>query len=44
MLLKQLLSNIWSLIYEKVKQHYGWVEKSVAYEKACIEKQISEDF
>ena len=24
--IKQQLSNIWSLIYEKVKQHWGWVE------------------
>ena len=28
------LSNIWSSIHEKVKQHWGWVEKSVAYKKA----------
>ena len=32
---KQHLSNIWSSIHEKVKQHWGWVEKSVAYKKAC---------
>ena len=30
---KQHLSNIWSWIHEKVKQHWGWVEKSVAYTK-----------
>ena len=24
---KQHLSNMWSSIYEKVKQHWGWVEK-----------------
>ena len=30
---KQHLSNIWSSINEKIKQH--WVEKGVAYEKAC---------
>ena len=29
--IKQHLSNIWSSIHEKVKQHWGWVEKSVAY-------------
>ena len=23
-------------IYEKVKQHWGWVQKSVAYKKVCI--------
>ena len=35
--IKQHLSNIWSSIYEKVKQHWGRVEKSVAYKKkACI--------
>ena len=32
--IKQLLSNIWSSIYEKAKQHWGWVEKSVAYKKS----------
>ena len=31
--IKQNLSNIWSSIYENVKQHWGWVEKSVAYKK-----------
>ena len=30
---KQHLSNIFSLIQEKVKQHWGWVKKSVAYKK-----------
>ena len=29
--IKQHLSVIWSSIHEKVKQHWGWVEKSVAY-------------
>ena len=34
--IKQHLSNIWSLIHEKVKQDRGWAEKSVSYEKkAC---------
>ena len=34
---KQHLSNIWSWIHEKAKQHWGWVEKSDAYiKKACI--------
>ena len=32
--IKQHLSNIWSSIYEKVKQHWSWVEKSVAYKKS----------
>ena len=31
--IKQHLSNIWSSIHEKVKQHWGWVEKNVAYKK-----------
>ena len=34
--IKQQLSNIWRSIYEKVKQHWGWVEKSVA----CKEKHV----
>ena len=25
--IKQHLRNIWSLFHEKVKQHWGWVEK-----------------
>ena len=31
---KQNLSNIWSLIHEKAKQHWGWIEK-----KRCLEKK-----
>ena len=34
--IKQHLSNIWSTIHEKVKQHWGWAEKSVAYKKKRI--------
>ena len=34
--IKQHVSNIWRSIYEKVKQHWGWVEKSVAYKKVYI--------
>ena len=30
---KQHLSNIWSWIHGKRKQHWGWAEKSVAYKK-----------
>ena len=30
---KQHLSNIWSSIHEKVRQHWRWAEKSVAYKK-----------
>ena len=37
--IKQHLSNIWSSIHEKVKQHWGWVEKSVDYKRiACSSK------
>ena len=32
--IKQCLTNIWSSIHENVKQHCGWVEKSVAYKKS----------
>ena len=31
--IKQHLSNIWSSIHEKVKQHWGWVKKRVAFKK-----------
>ena len=31
--IRQRLSNTWSSIHEKVKQHWGWVKKSVAYKK-----------
>ena len=33
---KQQLSSIWSWTHEKVKQHRGWVEKRVAYEKKRV--------
>ena len=34
---KQHLGNIWGSIYQKVKQHWGWVEKKRGlYKKACI--------
>ena len=34
--IKQRLSNIWSSIHEKVKQHWGWVEtKRCLYKKVC---------
>ena len=36
--IKVQLSNIWSSIREKVKQHWNWVEKSVTY-KTCIWKK-----
>ena len=40
--IKQQLSNIWSSIDEKVKQRWGWVEKSVAYlKKRVIRKNIA---
>ena len=33
--IKQHLSNIWSSIHEKVKQHWGWVEK-----KRCLYTKV----
>ena len=41
--IKQHLSNIWSSIHEKDKQHQGWVDlkKSVAYKKACKANETS---
>ena len=33
---KQQLSNIWGSIHYKVKKHWGWVEKCVAYKKKCV--------
>ena len=32
--IKQHLSNIWRSIYEKVKQHWAWIAKSVSYKKS----------
>ena len=34
--IKQHLSNIWSSVHEKAKQHWGRVEKSVAYKKKRV--------
>ena len=34
--IKKHLSNIWSLIHAKVKQHWGWDEKSIAYKKKFV--------
>ena len=34
--IKQRLSNIWSWTHEKVKQHWDWVKKTIAYKKVCI--------
>ena len=38
---KHHLSNIWGSIYWKVKQHWGWVEKNIAYKKKDIVKKDS---
>ena len=36
MCIKQHLSNIWTSVFENVKQHWGWVEKkALLIEKAC---------
>ena len=35
--IKQHLSHIWGSIYEKVKQHWGWVEKkTLPIRKWCV--------
>ena len=37
MCIKQHLSNIWGSFQEKVKQHWGWVQKKALLpKKACI--------
>ena len=40
--IKQYLSNIWSSIHEKVKQHWGRVEKSAAFKKSVYSHKIIE--
>ena len=38
---KQYVSNIWRSIHEKVKQHWGWVEKKVCLlKKRCLQKAL----
>ena len=34
--IKQHLSNIWSSIHEKVKQHWGWIEKKRFLQKKLV--------
>ena len=34
--IKQHLSNVWSSIHEKVKQHWGWVEKKALLVKKRV--------
>ena len=34
--IKQQLSNIWSLIHEKVKKYWDWVKESVGYIKKSV--------
>ena len=34
--INQQLSNIWSSIHEKAKQHWGWIKKSIAYKKKGV--------
>ena len=36
--IKQHLSNIWSSINEKVKQHWCWVEKGLSYKESVYSK------
>ena len=35
-LIKQHLSNIWSSVHEKVKQHWGWSEKKCCFSKKRV--------
>ena len=45
--IKQPLSNIWSSIQEKVKQHWGSedeLKKSVAYKKRCVRTMDKRSF
>ena len=39
--IKQYLSNIRSSIQEKVKQHWDWVEKTVAYKRSVRTRKNS---
>ena len=34
--IKQHLSNTWRSIHKKIKQHWVWVEKDVAYIKKSV--------
>ena len=39
---KQYVSNIWRSIHEKVKQHWGWVEKKLCLlKKRCLQKSVA---
>ena len=38
--IKQHLSNIWSSIYEKVKQHWDWAEKKALLIKKSESKSL----
>ena len=37
--IKQHLSNIWSSIYDKIKQHWGWVEKKKIVKRSVYSVQ-----
>ena len=37
---KQHLSNIWSSIHEKIKQHCAWVKKSFVYKKKRVFEKL----
>ena len=38
--IKKHLRYIWNSIHEKVKQHWGWVEKSIACKKSVYFESI----
>ena len=42
--IKQHLSNIWSLIHEKVKQHWAWVAKKRSLYKKLIFISVKASF
>ena len=38
--IKQHLSNIWRLVYEKAKQHWGWLEKKTLFIKKAFKIKL----
>ena len=42
--IRQNLSNIWSSIHEKVKRHWGWVEKKALLLKKSVQSILSQVF
>ena len=38
--IKQHVSNIWSSIHEKVKQHWAWIEQNQKQSQRCSVKKV----